>query len=301
MGIPIIAYSALCLYLIDIFHEYFSLALTGIDVILLGIILLLCFVVIYIARAKVRNEKLLIQSNQRLSVQNETKDKFFSILAHDLKSPFNTLLGFSELLVLQAESNKKDEVVKSSELIHRSTKKLYTLVDTLLQWSRTQMGTTEYKPEVLELDVEVKNIISILKISAQEKDIVLTCKSENHILAWADKDLFSAIMRNLLTNAIKFSAIGSTIRVELHKKRDEIIVSVIDSGIGMSKEAMESIFHIDRELNESKPGTLDERGTGLGLILCKEFVELNKGQIFVESELDRGTKIMFSVPLYHNN
>ncbi len=255
---------------------------------------LLCSLVIFYRRKTLKLENKIVV----LSGQNKSKNKFFSILAHDLKSPFNTLLGFSELLLLQAEDNKVNEVIDSSKLIHRSTKKLYTLVDTLLQWSRTQLGTTEYRPEVLEIDVELNNMLSVLRITAQEKDIVLTCKTESSLQAWADKDLLSTVVRNLITNAIKFSAVGSTIKVEAIQKKEYIFVSVIDRGIGMTKESIEKLFLLHHEVNETKPGTLDERGTGLGLILCKEFVELNKGQIFAESKLDSGTKITFSVPVF---
>ncbi|TLX70443.1 hypothetical protein E9993_22260 [Labilibacter sediminis] len=264
-------------------------------------VLLFVFTVILLLlfRSKLKVSKALKSKNLELQKLNATKDKFFSIIAHDLKSPFNSLMGFSEMLSLHVETKSHADIMEFSKVIHNSTRKLYSLVETLLQWSRTQLGTTEYKPVKLDVKFVSANIISILKINAEEKDIVISLQIDENLMAWADKDLYSAVLRNLITNAIKFSRVGSVINVSSQIKHDNVIISVSDSGVGISKENMEKIFRVDA--NPTTEGTFKEKGTGLGLVLCKEFVEINKGTIWVESELEKGSTFKFTVPLLKNN
>ncbi len=226
---------------------------------------------------------------------NKSKDKLFSIVAHDLRSPFNSLMGLSEMLMLQSESMHSDQVQYYSKLVHSSTSRLYTLVDDLLQWSRTQTGKTSYHPEKLDLNILTTNIVNLLRISAQEKDIVIALKMESPLEALADTNIFSTVLRNLISNAIKFSKVGSTIQISGGKRRDGVIeMSVADRGVGMDTEQLENVFKI--EASQSTSGTFNEPGTGLGLVLCKEFVEINNGEIEVESHLGVGTTVKFTVP-----
>ncbi|MCW3785647.1 ATP-binding protein [Plebeiibacterium sediminum] len=264
---------------------------------LITTVLLLVFTIVLFAlfRAKAKVEKKLKLKNGELEKLNATKDKFFSIIAHDLKSPFNSLMGFSEMLSLHAESKSYKDIMEYSGIIHNSTRKLFSLVDTLLQWSRTQLGTTEYKPERLEIAIVSSNIVSILKINAEEKDIVISVDIDNHLVGWADKDLYSAVLRNLISNAIKFSRVGSVITVTAKTKKQFIEVSVSDTGVGITKENLAKIFNVDK--NVSTKGTFNEKGTGLGLVLCKEFVEINRGTIWAESRLEKGSTFKFTVPL----
>ncbi len=264
---------------------------------LISTVLLLAFTIVLFAlfRAKAKVEKTLKVKNGELEKLNATKDKFFSIIAHDLKSPFNSLMGFSEMLSLHAESKSYKDIMEYSGIIHNSTRKLYSLVDTLLQWSRTQLGTTEYKPERLEIGIVSSNIVSILKINAEEKDIVISVDMDNSLIGWADKDLYSAVLRNLISNAIKFSRVGSVITVTAKTKKQFIEVAVSDTGVGMTKENLAKIFNVDK--NVSTKGTFNEKGTGLGLVLCKEFVEINRGTIWAESRLEKGSIFKFTVPL----
>ncbi|GAF04771.1 ATP-binding protein [Saccharicrinis fermentans] len=266
------------------------------SIVLLAVFSLVFFVLF---RSKMILSKKLKHKNEELEKLNATKDKFFSIIAHDLKSPFNSLMGFSELLSLQVESKSHQEIVAYSRSIYHSTRKLYSLVETLLQWSRTQLGTTEYKPERLDVKIVVSNIVSILKINAEEKDIVISVDIADDLLAWADKNLFSAVLRNLVSNAIKFSRVGSVISVSGKVKGSNIEISVKDTGIGISKDNLQKIFRVDS--NHSTTGTFNEKGTGLGLVLCKEFVEINKGVISVESKLEKGSTFKFTVPLTTHN
>ncbi len=263
--------------------------------ILTFIVLVLLVAVIVLLTSKLRLVKNLRQSNDELIQLNSTKDKFFSIIAHDLKSPFNTLMGFSEMLSLHSESKSKEDIIKASGLIFNSTRKLYLLVDNLLQWSRTQLGTTRYSPEMLDISIISSNIVSILRINAEEKDIVISLDIAAGTVAWGDKDLFSGVLRNLISNAIKFSRVGSIILIRAVEKNNLLELSVKDSGVGMTKQIADNIFNIDN--NTSTEGTFNETGTGLGLVLCKEFVFLNKGNIWVESELEKGTIFTFTLPL----
>ncbi|MBN2167132.1 MAG: tetratricopeptide repeat-containing sensor histidine kinase [Marinilabiliaceae bacterium] len=233
--------------------------------------------------------------NKKLQNLNATKDKFFSIISHDLKSPINSILGFSEMLVLHAESNNTKDLHDYAQMVHSNSKKLYALVDNLLLWSRTQVGSTQYTPEKLDVSIQCNNIISLLRLSSEEKDILISGKIEKRLEAFADVNLFNTILRNLISNAIKFSKVGGSIVVSAKRNHEMVEISVADSGVGISQENLEKLFRIDS--NISTKGTFNEKGSGLGLILCKEFVEINKGKIWAESELEKGSTFYFTVPL----
>jgi signal transduction histidine kinase len=266
-------------------------------ILLVSTIFLFVFVLVLflLFRAKNKAEKALKAKNIELEKLNATKDKFFSIIAHDLKSPFNSLLGFSEMLSLHAETRSYGDMMEQSKIIYNSTRKLYSLVDTLLQWSRTQLGTTEYRPDRMDVGIVTSNIVSILRINAEEKDIVISVDVDKGLLAWADKNLYSAVLRNLVSNAIKFSKVGSVIKVSASVNKQFIEISVSDSGVGITKENLQKIFNVDS--NVSTKGTFNEKGTGLGLVLCKEFVEINKGTLRAESRLEKGSIFKFTIPL----
>lgn len=271
-------------------YSHYMFILASISLIIISSILFIIFL------SKKRNERVLKAQINELRILNNSKDKFFSIIAHDLKSPFSSLMGFSEMLMLNAETNNPAEVIEHSKIVHNSSKRLFGLVENLLQWSRTQLGTEEYYPEKLDISLQTQNVISLLKLNAEEKDIVISQKTDNIILAWADANLYSSVLRNLISNAIKFSKVGSVIYVNVHQKNGMIEVSVTDTGIGIRKENQEKLFNIDTTISTN--GTFEEKGTGLGLMLCKEFVKINKGSIHVESELEKGSTFYFTLPLY---
>jgi signal transduction histidine kinase/uncharacterized protein HemY len=246
-------------------------------------------------RVKQKSSKELAAVNRELHQLNATKDRFFSIISHDLKSPINSILGFTEMLNLHVETHSKAELLQYSQIINSSTKNLASLVDNLLLWSRTQVGATSYTPERIDITIHCQNIISLLRFSAEEKDIILTGKFEKNLIAIADSNLFNTVVRNLLSNAIKFSKIGGTIIIATKQVKNQIQVSVADNGVGILPENLDKLFRIDT--NVSTRGTFNEKGSGLGLILCKEFVEINKGTIWVESEPDKGSTFTFTVPM----
>jgi signal transduction histidine kinase len=189
--------------------------------------------------------------------------------------------------------------IEYSQVIHNSTKKLFSLVENLLHWSRTQLGTTKYTPEQTDIYLQSQNIISLLRINAEEKDIVISSKMNKDLVAWADVNLFSTVLRNLLVNAVKFSRVGSIIQVTGKMENGQIIISVSDTGVGIRQEDLEKLFEIGT--NISTKGTFNEKGTGLGLILCKEFVEINHGKIWAESTYGSGSTFHFTVPAYNEN
>ncbi len=260
-------------------------------------LVLLVLVTLMVLRNRHLKNELVLCGEKLYETQqaNQSKDKLFSIVAHDLRSPFNSLMGLSEMLMLQSESMHADQVQYYSKLVHSSTSRLYTLVDDLLQWSRTQTGNTSYHPEKLDINILTTNIINLARISAQEKDIVIALKMENQLEALADANIFSTVLRNLISNAIKFSKVGSTIQVSGIKRGDGVIeMSVADRGVGMDPVQLENVFKI--EGSQSTSGTFNEPGTGLGLVLCKEFVAINNGEIEVDSQSGVGTTVKFTVP-----
>lgn len=242
---------------------------------------------------EVMNEKLRISEKELLTI-NATKDKFFSIIAHDLKNPFNALLSFSEMLHNNLSVFTKDEIKAYVEIIHKATNNLFRLLENLLQWSSTQTGEIEYRPEQFDLNSLTMNIIQIMGIHAEKKGISIINSLPENASAYGDKNLISTVIRNLISNAVKFTRENGQIRIEGIVKKDEIEIAVIDNGIGINKVDIDKLFRLD--CNVTTIGTSEERGSGLGLILCKEFVEKNGGRIWVESEIDIGSSFKFTIP-----
>ena len=224
---------------------------------------------------------------------NATKDKFFSIIAHDLKNPFNALLGASRELNDNINELDKEEVKEISFIIVRNAQNAYSLLGNLLEWSRSQLGGIEFDPQRLGLKEIVAESIKNVEGEAGTKKIKLFNKVED-ISVYADKNLLKTILRNLLSNAVKYTHNGGIVGVSARQIGRYTEVLVTDTGVGMSPEAIEKIFRIDTKY--STLGTENETGTGLGLILCKEFVEKHGGKIWVESEIGKGATFMFTLP-----
>jgi len=237
----------------------------------------------------------LVKANQELSELNSTKDKLFSIIAHDLKSPFNSILGFSSLLVKnfgKYDAAKSEKFIKE---IHSSAKSSFVLLENLLTWAKAQTGQMEFKPESVNLLPIIKEIIELSNSSASIKNIIINLDAVNEIKVYADQNLLKTILRNLISNAIKFTNPGGIIRISVDEKPNELLVSVSDTGVGISKANCEKLFKIDQTW--STTGTNNERGTGLGLILCNEFVKKHNGRIWVESEEGKGSIFKFTLPI----
>jgi len=235
------------------------------------------------------------ENEKRLEKLNKNKDKFFSIIAHDLKGPFNSILGLSELLCHQINEGKLDDVAHYSKIIQYSSNHAVNLLSNLLEWSRSQSGIIEFNPKQFEFNNLVKEEIKGLESLAQQKSITIHNKSQQSLYVFADYNMLSTVMRNLISNAIKFTQNKGIIEITTIIESNELTVSVRDNGIGIEKDIIKKLFAIDK--NHSTPGTENESGTGLGLILCQEFIEKHNGQIWVESKINEGSTFSFSLPL----
>lgn len=239
-------------------------------------------------------EGLLKENEARLSELVATKDKFFSIISHDLKSPFNSILGLSNLLVEQIQEKNYDGIEEYASIIQSSSQRAMELLKNLLDWSRSQTGRIEFSPEYVEMVNLINEVTELLKEAALQKSIGIVKELPRNMLTFADKSMISTILRNLISNSIKFTQTGGQIVISAVRKKDELIINVADNGVGIKKEVLGKLFQIAE--NQTTLGTQNERGTGLGLILCKEFVEKHGGRIWVESEPGVGSKFSFSIP-----
>jgi signal transduction histidine kinase/DNA-binding response OmpR family regulator len=242
-----------------------------------------------------------------LAKLNADKDKFFSIISHDLRNPFNVLLGNAKLLVKGIDSFSNQELEEISQGILNGAKAAHNLLENLLTWSRMQReGGIEYRPEPVEVSTLAEDIVNLLQQAAIEKEIGLRNTIEKGLSVYADKDMIEMVLRNLTGNALKFTPRGGTVTLAAKIKNNNgnghprqpkshfVEVAVKDTGVGMSQENVGKLFRID--VHHSTLGTEKEQGTGLGLIICKEMVERNGGQIWVESKPGKGTTVGFTVP-----
>jgi signal transduction histidine kinase len=232
--------------------------------------------------------------NTKLKEANKTKDKFFSVISHDLKSPFNAILGYSNLLSEYYESYDDDKRKRMIGDLNSSANSAFKLLEDLLTWSRSQLGGVEFSPEILHLDELISETVYYLNGQATNKEIKVLNEVPHKTLVYADKGMLSAITRNLISNAIKFTHNGGEIRIYVEITDSGIIVSVADNGVGISEKVIPHIFDISE--NSKTSGTNNESGTGLGLILCKEFVEQHGGKIWVESKVGVGSIFSFTLP-----
>ena len=239
-------------------------------------------------------EKKLKETKASLHELIATKDKFFSIIAHDLRSPFVAILGYSEILENQIQENDLHGIEKFSQIIYKSSVIAMDLLSDLMEWSYSQTGKMKFTPEDIDFVDLISGITSQLNYSALQKSITFHTETPNNIIVSADKGMVSSILRNLISNAVKFTKPGGEIIISAEQKPSELIVSVTDNGVGIKPEAIKKLFRIDG--NYSTKGTENEKGTGLGLILCKNFIEKHGGEIRVESESGKGSKFWFTIP-----
>ncbi len=237
----------------------------------------------------------LIYTKESLEKANQEKDKFFSIIAHDLKNPIANFKQVSELLLESYSDLPEDEKLLFLNLMQDSSKNIYSLLENLLEWSRSQRGTIKFSPEYINFKNIVDNTIQILSLSAKNKNISFEYLLEVEEV-FADANLLTTIIRNLCSNSIKFTPENGKIVISNFLSENFVEICIEDNGIGMSQETISKLFRID--VNVSTLGTSNEKGTGLGLILCKEFIEMHKGKIRVESTPNIGTKFFISLPIY---
>lgn len=231
--------------------------------------------------------------NIELEKLNAEKNKFFSIIAHDLRSPFNAIIGLSELLVEEIDEKNYENAQEYSSVILQSARRAVALLNNLMEWAQLKTGKIEYNPEYFNIVALVKETTSLYKEIAKKKSIALEEILPHFLSLYADKAMISSILRNFISNAIKFTMPGGKVVVTVEEKSKEIIFSVKDTGVGISKERVDDIFKIDHMY--STMGTDNEKGTGMGLTLCKDFVEMHSGKIWVESEEGIGSCFCFSL------
>lgn len=246
-------------------------------------------------------EQQLKDQAEQLRTLNVSKDKLFSIIAHDLKSPFNTILGFSQLLANEYEHFTDEKRLYFINIINSSSKSAFALLENLLDWARLQIGQINIKKETLDLRELINESIEPYMPSAISKDINVEIKVQKNTSIRADKYTIGNVIHNIFNNAIKFSHSGSTIELSVKRVGDDVEICIKDSGIGMSPKTINKLFNIDK--NHSTPGTNNEKGTGLGLIICEEFIAKNGGELFIESELGKGSvfKIIFPATIDEKN
>lgn len=238
--------------------------------------------------------KKLSDSNEQLAHLNATKDKFFSIIAHDLKNPFSIISGFSDILIKKSDKMEIEKIQRYSENINQASNQAYALLENLLEWSRLQTG--KLMPQKAELKVSdlVNDVKSLCDQMALSKDIDFQISTNESETIFADRQMILTVLRNLVTNAIKFTYPKGTIKIETRTIEKNVEFNISDNGIGIDPKYLEKLFFIDCKL--SNKGTANEEGTGLGLILCKEFIEINGGRIWVESEIGKGSDFKFLIP-----
>ncbi|MDQ1267031.1 MAG: two-component system, sensor histidine kinase and response regulator [Bacteroidota bacterium] len=243
-------------------------------------------------------EKLNIElsdSESKLKELNKNKDKFFSIIAHDLKNPFSGFLNLSDMLVKDLDSLSIDELRELTGSLNISAQNLYKLLENLLQWSRLQRGVSEFNPDNFSLQYIADMNIQLVATNANQKAIVIENAVEDDLYAYCDINMVNTVVRNLLTNACKFTGDGGKIVVGANDYDERfMMMKVCDNGIGMNEETISKLFRIDQHVTTL--GTANEGGTGLGLILCKELVEKNGGSIWIESEPGKGSCFYFTLP-----
>ena len=258
----------------------------------IGLILILLLIGYLFSRLRISKKELESQ-NQQLHDLNLTKDKFFGIIAHDIRSPIVALEGVGEQLEYYLKKGQAHKMEKLAMRIDSTAKRLSGLLDNLLNWALLQQGVITAQPKVLPLKSMMEEVIAMFQANAEVKDIQVETNIKEDMQAYADQGALSTILRNLVSNAIKFTPIGGKVELSAEAKKEDMLIHVKDSGMGMGKEQMAKLFSLEKK---SRKGTSGEKGTGLGLILVKELVELNKGKVQVASIPNEGTQFTLYLP-----
>lgn len=239
------------------------------------------------------SEKKLAQQKEELNELNITKDRFFSILAHDLKNPFTNLYSMGDLLVKNYESLDEKDRWQALKKMHQASEFIYSLLENLLTWSRTQTNKIDFNPEAFDLSKIIEINANLQHIPAETKGVKIINKVKGIRIAYGDREMISTVIRNLLNNAVKYTRQGGRVTIDTDQENEHYTVRINDEGVGISAEDQEKLFRLD--VKYKKKGTAGETGTGLGLALCKEFVLKNRGNIWCRSRENIGTTFYFTV------
>lgn len=241
-----------------------------------------------------KTEEKLVKNRNELRELNATKDRFFSIIGHDLKNPINNIIGLSDLMLAEIQAGEYNGVEEYTSMINHSSKKAIELLSNLLNWARSQTGKINYRASRLSLTTLADKTIDFLSDSAKRKSISLQNRVRKNFDLIADPVMLELIIRNLLSNGIKFTPYGGSVSIEAQDEADCTWIFVEDTGVGIPQEDIKKLFRID--FNYSTKGTQKETGTGLGLLLCQEFIGMHGGQIRVDSKEGVGTRFSFTIP-----
>ncbi|MGE5681649.1 MAG: ATP-binding protein [Bacillota bacterium] len=245
-----------------------------------------------------KNAAEMAELNKKLHETNASKDKFLSIVSHDLKSPFQGLLGLSKALAEEYSTLTESERIRYAAYLSNTTQHLYNLIENMLQWSRIETGKVKFQPIEISAYAEAMYVISLLNGRVVKKNISIVNLIEKELCIYADNEMFNSLLQNLITNAIKFTYTGGTVTISSFSGYfngiEETGIAISDDGVGISEEQLEDLFRLD--VRDSKPGTENEKGTGLGLIICKEIVEKHGGKIWAESQSGKGSTFKFTLP-----
>jgi PAS domain S-box-containing protein len=239
-------------------------------------------------------EDKLIENGKHLRELIATKDRFISIIGHDIKNPFSTIIGFSDLLLEDIRDNNYEDIEKYAQIIKDSSLKLNELLTNLLTWSKTQSKRISFKPEEFILEHIISDVKNLLNDTASKKSINIKLSKAGEHMIMADLNMVQTIMRNLISNGIKFTPEGGSVSVHISTGNQKIIIAVTDTGVGIKKEKLDKLFQI--ESMKTTTGTGGEKGTGLGLLLVKEFVELHDGKVWAEQNATRGMTFKVALP-----
>ena len=232
--------------------------------------------------------------SENLKIANKTKDKFFSIIAHDLRGPFSSIYSFSELIETEIAKLSQTKILEYIRLMKTSAKNTLLLLENLLDWANTQSGQIVYSPSNFIINESLNSILELMSPLALNKNITLQTKMEEQLEVFLDKKMMETILRNLIANAIKFTPKDGQIEIQISKQKSALSMIISDSGIGFPEEVLETL--LEEEKQTSSSGTQGETGSGLGLVLVKEFVRKNAGSLRIKSELGKGTKVVMEFP-----
>jgi PAS domain S-box-containing protein len=252
------------------------------------------FSIIYDVTDRKKAKQALLKSEQQQKELNATKDKLFSIISHDLRSPFNSIIGLSDLLTDSTENQSVEDSKVIVKMINSSSKSALILLDNLLDWARSQTGQISFNPINLNLKLIIIETFELLKPTAQIKNIALKYNQYTDFEVYADENMLKIILHNLISNGIKFNNTNGKIDIYTEQKQNGIEITVSDNGVGISKDIQSMLFNVYK--NTTTRGTSNEKGSGLGLLICKEFLDKHNGHIWAESELGKGSTIKFILP-----
>lgn len=236
----------------------------------------------------------LAESEEKLQQLNANKDRFFSIISHDLKNSFFSVLGLSKILADPENDDSEEKKLETAQMLHSSSKNLYAFLENLLSWARVQRGDIDFEPEEYQLYEIVSEVTYLFNSKAKQNGVKLINKIGDDTKVYCDQNMVKTILRNFVSNALNFTKKYGSVTIEAQLDDEKVTLFVIDTGVGISEKNAKKLFRIDEKYIGTNIN--GKKGTGLGLILCKEFIEMHEGEVWIESEIGKGSKFCFTLP-----